>query len=319
MAYSKVLIIDLNNMAYRALHTFSLSHKGVDVSVLYGTMRMMYKLVTTYKPDAVLACFDNGVPLHRRALIPEYKRGRHKDSDINWDRVYEQIDHLRFMAFPLHGIMSAAWHRTEADDLMYHAARLLICEHVYIVTADKDLLQAVNARTSIINPSKKNGLVISADNFEHLIDVPPELYLYYKVLIGDGSDNIPGVKSIGHKTALRMLHRHGKWIPDPLCIHPHTYNLSVLSVRQRAAFDNVGPDGLQDMYACMDLTYDMCGAHKALYDAPWSKAHTKHLRRWLQSYAFASLLEEGGKYTGVFGRLQRPVFDNYARHPVPYI
>src|SRR4030042_1854002 len=102
-----MLLIDVSNMAYRALYTLDLSNEGSDVSVVYGVLRILASLIRKHNPRSIAACFDGGTPPYRRKLVPEYKTNRKKDdeSGIDWAAVYTQIDDLSDYVLPMHGIM----------------------------------------------------------------------------------------------------------------------------------------------------------------------------------------------------------------------
>jgi 5'-3' exonuclease len=301
-----ILIIDGNNMAYRALHTQHLSYKGKDTSITYGCSRMLYALIKRHRPASVIVCFDGGTPAFRRGLVPTYKAHRKKSDDIDWDAVYRQIDELHTV-WGTFGILTLRAKGMEADDLMYHAAKM-VYGRPYIVTTDDDLLQAVNQRINVINPSK--GKIITLDNFEKEIGVKPDLYLLYKTLVGDSSDGIPGVKSIGPKTAAKLI-----WVWGDGGVFFDNRYTAALNKRQHKNLIKCGEDRFWDMYDCMDLSIDRVGAHKVITNASWMPAHTVLIKSYAKRNGFMSLLEMGGEYTSAFAGLKEPKFDNI-RHPI---
>lgn len=301
-----VLIIDANNMAYRALYTFHLSYKDEDTSVTYGMLRMIATLIHKYKPRSVVACFDNGVPAYRRELIPGYKARRKKDDIIDWDGVYRQIDNLCEYVLPIHGIMTMRRADVEADDLMYHAAELSVDE-AYIVTTDNDLLHAIDERTAVIHPNKG---IITYDNFDMLYDFPYNSYLMYKVLVGDSSDNIPGVPGIGPKTAAKLIREYDfSGCKDS----PAGHKWVCLNIKQQKALDEFGEDAFWNAYDVMDLSVDRCGAKAAVLSADWKPANVGLIKKYYVSHGFASFL--GDNNARLFRGLRRPEFDNNARAP----
>lgn len=315
-----VLIVDGNNTAYRALHTISLSFKGEDTSIIFGVLRMIQTMVKQHHPRSVIVCWDRGIPEYRRQLVPTYKAGRTKSDDVDWDAVYKQMDILCDLILPIHGVLTLSKQDCEADDLMYWASKM-VCDRPYIVTSDDDMLQAVDKRTSVIHPMK--GKIITWDNFEREVGVPPHLYVSYKTLVGDSSDNIPGVKGIGPKTAPKCLKVNGEWMPNPIddegggmCL-----NMSGSLVRHIPAVQQAD---LLGMYWCMNLGIDNCGAHHAIQSDSWTPADAERIKRILMRYGFNSLLSQGGEYTGLFSKLERPIFktvrtpvmDFWAKEPV---
>jgi DNA polymerase-1 len=159
---------------------------------------MLQSLITNYKPHSVVLCWDGGTPDFRKALVPSYKANRGKDRD--------ELEYLDFMCqlqelwriLSQFGILQIKRKGIEADDLLYHASRLLDGDAI-IVTADEDLLQAVTDQVSVFKPGKKEQL-ITPDTME----IPVEDFVEYKTLQGDSSDNIPGVNGVGPKTAQKI-------------------------------------------------------------------------------------------------------------------
>lgn len=307
-----MLIIDASNMAYRALYTMSLSHGDEDVSILYGTLKMLFALVTAHHPRYVVACFDGGTPPWRRELVPTYKAHRTKDDAIDWESVYSQIDNLCYQALPLHGVLSLRMKHAEADDLMAQAARMA-SDRPYIVTSDDDLLQCVDLAISVINPLK--GKIITHDNFDKEVGVPPELYLLYKMLVGDSSDGVPGVAGIGPKTAVGLI----KALDDHPNADPYDYQhvckigKSVLNKRQQASLVDLGIEDWYATYDTMSLEQDLCDTRPYIRGSEWSAMDEPRLKRWLMSKAFVSLMTPD--YFGAYHRLERPPFDNLMRMP----
>lgn len=303
-----ILLIDGNNMAYRALYKFNLSNNGKDVSVTFGVFRMIISIIKRHHPQSVVVAWDGGVPAYRRALLPQYKAHRKKD-DRDWEDVYRQMNELCDYALPMCGIMTLRQAHTEADDLLAVASRMA-SDRPYIVSMDDDLLQCVDKRTSVIKPLK--GIVVTSHNFKKEIGVLPEDYLLYKTLVGDGSDNIPGVKSIGPKTAAKLV---AVWDNYPDLFNPKALSSrpNALNMRQYGSLKAVGADAFWTMYDVMDLSYDRVGAHKVIYDSVYHHFDAKRLKRYFMRNAFVSLV--GGDVMRVFDSLRAPEFRE-CRHPV---
>lgn len=316
-----ILIIDGNNLAYRALHTVSLSTTdGTDVSILYGMLNMLKSLIMAYQPTSLVVAFDGGTPEFRKHVYPAYKTHRKKSDDMNWDSIFAQMDEMRRNVLPLHGIKILWARHVEADDLMAHYAQLCI-DRPYIVTTDNDLLQCVDDKVSVINPSK--GKIYSNDNFEDELGVPIGYWLLYKALVGDASDNIAGISSIGPKTAIKIVNNvvaYGdvNW-----------YDLGVLltiaketdgvNTRQISAIQDMGDDDWQDMLDVMDLSIDLVGARIGIIlSKPWMAAKEVWIKKWLFRREFISLMS--AEYYGLWNRLVEPKINlDGIRTPVPYI
>jgi 5'-3' exonuclease len=300
-----ILLVDGNNMAYRALFKFNLSNKGVDVSVTFGVLRMLISIINKYHPRSVIVAWDGGIPKYRRALLPQYKAHRKKDDDRDWDDIHRQMNELCDYALPMCGITTLRRREIEADDFLATASRM-VNDRPYIVTMDDDLLQCVDKRTSVIKPLK--GIIVDNQSFVKHVGVKPEQYLLYKTLVGDGSDNIPGIKGIGPKTAAKLLHVwRGCW--DALNYLP----AKTLSARQLDAILSFGEEPFWDMHDVMDLSCDRVGAHKVIMDRVSSPFNAARFKKYCMKNAFVSLM--GGDTSQLFAGLNRPEYADI-RHPI---
>lgn len=281
------LIIDGNNMAHRAHYAYNLSFRGHDVSAIYGTVRMIQALIRQFKPQAVIICWDGGIPNYRKRLIPAYKGTRKRDQDPSRQDFVWQLQELQRIV-PYFGILQVRRIGLEADDLMYQASIMLCDTHPIIVTSDEDLLQALSPTVSVYKPGKQNTLIEYED---HQMDFVGEEFVEWKALQGDSSDNIKGVMGVGPKTATKIL--DGISISERLQAKVDEYYAS-------GAFDNA--------YDCIDLSCDRSGARYAILDAvhrPFDRVETI---QWCIQYGFTSLMETHSLGM-TFGKLKEPKFD----------
>lgn len=300
-----MLLIDANNLAYRALYSFSLSHAGMDTSIVYGCIRMLSALIHKYKPDSVVACFDGGTPQFRKDLVPTYKQRRTKDGDErDWEDVFRQINEFADV-MPMHGVTVLRRRYIEADDLMYWGA-LYACDISTIVTTDGDLYQALSYDdVYVLNPH--TGKRYNYLAFQHEFGYDPCWHMLYKVLVGDGSDGVPGVKSIGPKTAVKLI---AEFVNVGCTMHardliPHT-NWNCLNRRQQAALA-VHESVWQNCWDAMDLSVDRCGAKRVVAAASWQHAKTAQMKRYYMKHGFVSFIQDGS-HVSLFGRLGKPQF-----------
>jgi DNA polymerase-1 len=288
-----ILLVDLNNMAYRALHVHHLSHKGIDTSVEYGTLRMLAGLIHKYKPESVVACFDGGTPAYRKALLPCYKANRKKDKDDtrDWEDVFRQINTLADHVLPMHGVLVLRRRYIEADDLLYWCA-VLSDDLPIVVTADKDLLQACSIPdTRVLNPM--TGKLYDSKGFQREFGFPAVHFVHFKVMLGDGSDNVPGVKGIGPVAATKVIH---EWLAKRnrlmgnVPIPGNTWDC--LNDRQQKSLDTFGM--WQACYDVMDLSVDRCGAKYAIHRQKdnWCRAAGAQVKMYYMRNGFASLLQD---------------------------
>ena len=292
-----ILIIDGNNLAYRAKHVFSLSNRGEDVSVVYGFIRVLNSLMSKYKPTSVIVCWDNGIPDFRRQAVPSYKANRHSDDDHDErENFYMQIDELHTYALPMFGMISVAKHGAEADDLMYQASRLCVDECI-IVTSDKDLIQAVNYKTKVMNPARDT--LYTVDNIEEHFGVPLNHFVDWRAIQGDSSDNIPGVYGIGEKTATKLFKEYGTL----------TNIVNKASKSDNKVMQHIVEFGFQKLVNNIMVTAlyaDRVGARLAILDAleMFRKADKDRTKKYFMRKAFVSLID--GEFFSNILRLRKP-------------
>lgn len=309
MERDNTLLIDGNHLAHRCRHTFSLSWKGVDVSVTYGFIKTLCSLIHKFNPHSVLVCWDGGIPEFRRQLIPSYKSNRHKDEDeIAWEDFQRQMNELDNYALPILGIATAKKVGAEADDLLYHASRVSYHPCI-IVTGDRDLIQAVDYRTIVYSPTK--NITYTVDNIKELTGVELHQLVHWKALQGDGSDNIPGVVGIGEKTATKLFNEFGdiaSIVNAALGINPNGRLSGKLAENIRA----FGLVGLGKNTQAMALYRDMVGARMAVLNCNHTPYSTKRAKAYFMSRGFVSLLD----YMGDLNGLNKPEFRSDERYPV---
>lgn len=299
-----LLLIDGNNLAHRARHVFSLSNKGVDVSVIYGFLKVTMSLILKYAPTSVMVCFDGGIPNFRRQAVPSYKANRHKDEDpAIWEDFNRQLNELSDYTLPMMGVVVVRKAGVEADDLLYHASRLYVGSSL-IVTNDKDLLQAVSPNVSVLNPSK--DIVYNVENFEELVGIPVTEYIYWRALQGDSSDNIPGVPGIGEKTATKLFKSYGSISNIVNAALGHHLDCKM----ENKLAENICSFGLDSIYKNVLITtlhVDRVGAKRAILDAVGNHilADKLRMKKYLMRNGFVSFLD--GKFYKCFLHLERPM------------
>ncbi len=204
----KLFVIDGHALCYRAYYAFInnplRNSKGQNTSAIFGFARMLFKLINDQKPNYIMVAFDPPKKSFRFALYPEYKAKRQKmPEDLR-----PQIEEIKHMISVL-GMLKIEHSDFEADDVLgtvavKHAGRDI---EVVLVTGDKDAYQLVNDNVKIY--ANKKGItefeLYDRDKIIEKIGIPPEQVIDYMALMGDASDNIPGVQGIGEKTALKLI------------------------------------------------------------------------------------------------------------------
>jgi DNA polymerase I len=195
-------IIDGNSYVYRAYYAIkSLTNsKGFPTNAILGFTNMLLKIIREKKPEGLVVSFDSPAMTERHMMFEQYKANR-KETPAD---LVQQLPHIRKVISALH-IKVFEMPGYEADDIIGTIAKRAASEgsNVYIVTADKDMLQLVDDRVKVYDPMKDR--ILDKAYVIEKFGVGPERVTEYMALTGDASDNIPGVKGIGKKTAKDLL------------------------------------------------------------------------------------------------------------------
>lgn len=195
-------LVDASNMFFRAFFAIPplTNDKGMPTNALYGFLAMSLKLIRDVKPDYLVYCFDMKEPSFRSELYPEYKAHRDEMPDL----LKPQIPHLKQMVATL-GIATAEKAGFEADDVIGTLTMEAVREHVnaVIVSGDKDFAQLVRPGVSLYDTMK--DVRLDSDGVMAKFGVRPDQIIDYLALVGDSSDNVPGVRGIGPKGASKLL------------------------------------------------------------------------------------------------------------------
>jgi len=210
----KILLIDGNSMANRAFYAtmgrMMKTPTGISTNAVYGFFQIMFKTIEEENPDKIIVAFDISSSEKRTKIFSEYKAGRHKtpeDLTMQFPIIKEL---LRMMNIPIvqkDGI--------EADDILGAIAKKegKKGNKIIILTGDRDYFQLVDMNVNIRYPKTIMGKTeyIIYDNYKvnEEYGLTPEKLIEVKALMGDASDNIPGVKGIGEKTALKLIIQFG--------------------------------------------------------------------------------------------------------------
>ena len=207
----KFIIIDGSSLMYRAFFALPLltSSEGIYTNAIMGFSNMLGKILTDYKPDYIAVAFDKSRKTFRTDMYGEYKGQRAKTPD----ELKSQIPLLKEFLAAL-GIAFIEIDNYEADDIIGTLARKSADEdcEALIVTGDKDALQLIAPQIKVM--LTKRGImdmqVFDEEAFkEKYAGLEPHKLIDIKALMGDSSDNIPGVPGIGEKTALKLLTQFG--------------------------------------------------------------------------------------------------------------
>lgn len=208
----KLLLIDANALVHRAFHALPpLTTKGgKPAGALYGLANIMLKIFRDNPPQYAAALFDRPEPTFRKEIFNEYKIHRPKAPDELISQIIEA--HNLFDAF---GVKTYEAPGFEADDLIGTAAKKFKSEEdlqIVILTGDLDTLQIVDDDKVVVETLKKGiseTIIYNADAVRQRFQISPLQITDYKGLVGDASDNIPGIKGVGPKTAAEIINKYG--------------------------------------------------------------------------------------------------------------
>lgn len=212
MPDKKILLIDghsILNRAFYALPPSMTDAEGHHTNAVFGFLNMMFHFIDSEKPDFLGVAFDMSAPTFRHKMFAEYKGTRHPMPPELKEQVPMIQEMLDAMGIPIY--KEAGY---EADDILGTLSRQAEAEGylVSIMSGDRDLLQLATDKTAIIIPStKKTGTEVEKYYESDVIEkkgVTPAEFIDVKALMGDKSDNIPGVPSIGEVTATKIIKKY---------------------------------------------------------------------------------------------------------------
>ena len=203
-----ILLIDGSNLAFRmffALERTNLRNRNGEATwAIYGTLKALFDVMEMVKPTAIAAAFDLPQPSFRHEAFEEYKANRPdempEELKVQWEPVKESFRKLNIPVMEEAGF--------EADDLIGIVAKAAEAEgyDVILLSGDRDLFQLVTDKVKLAAPQRGGGIKIYSPNdvYEQM-GVHPDQIIDYKAIAGDSSDNIPGVKGLGDKSAIKLL------------------------------------------------------------------------------------------------------------------
>ena len=202
-----LLIVDGNSILNRAYYGIRplTTKDGIPTNAVYGMMTILKKHLDHIKPDYAVIAFDLRAKTFRHKACDFYKAQRKPmPEDLAQQLPYakECVSMLGFNVVELEGY--------EADDIIGTVSRMTSEDvHSYILTGDRDSLQLINDNTSVVLVKTKEDIVYNEEKFTAEFSVTPTQYIDVKAIMGDSSDNIPGVAGIGEKGAFKLISEYG--------------------------------------------------------------------------------------------------------------
>ena len=206
----RLLILDSNSLMNRAFYAIPplTTTEGIHTNAVYGFTNMLFKMKEEIKPDYIVAAFDRKAPTFRHKEYEDYKAGRKKMPPELGEQFPIMKEVLRLLAVNIYEIDGF-----EADDIIGTLAKFAEKNNieVFIVTGDRDALQLASKNIKVVI-TKKGVTETAVYDEKAFIDeygVTPTQYIDVKGLMGDKSDNIPGVPGVGEKTAFKLIATYG--------------------------------------------------------------------------------------------------------------
>jgi len=205
-----LIILDSNSLLHRAYHALPhlTTKKGELVNAIYGFLLVLFKTIREFEPDYISACFDTPQPTFRHQTFKEYKAKRPptpEDLSPQISKLKEVLKIFNIQTFEKEGF--------EADDIIATISKLAHQQQIapkletIVLSGDLDTLQLIDDYTKVyfLKKGVKETILYDKNRVQERYGVSAPQLLDFKALIGDPSDNIPGVPSIGEKTATRLI------------------------------------------------------------------------------------------------------------------
>ena len=204
----KIILVDGNNLLFRSFYATAYqgvimkNSKGFPTNALYGFINMMNKIIKDENPSYILVAFDKGKTF-RHTKYNDYKAGRSEvpeELKLQFPKAKEVLDSMGIMHFEIDNY--------EADDIIGTLSKRVDNEDEFVATiisSDKDLLQLISDEVVVKLLKSSDYIMMDKEEFKKTYGTEPIRMIDLKALMGDSSDNIPGVKGIGEKTAIKLL------------------------------------------------------------------------------------------------------------------
>ncbi len=281
----KLVLLDGHSILNRAFYGVPdlTTVQGLHTNAVYGFLNIMFKIIEEEKPDYLAVAFDVKAPTFRHELYKEYK-GTRKSMP---DELREQVPVMKEMLQAM-GILIMEKPGLEADDILGTFAKRAQEEglEVALVSGDRDLLQIADEHIKIRLPRTKGGKTEIEDYYARDVlnayQVTPQQFIELKALMGDASDNIPGVPKVGPKTATQLMVEYGSLEN----IYQHLEDISKKSIRQTLSENRKLAD-LSKALATIEINGDIS---YSLEDAVFHDPYTKEAYLLCKQLEFKNML-----------------------------
>ena len=280
----KLLVVDGNSILNRAFYGIRplKTKDGLFTNAIYGMVTILQRHLQTYEPDYFAVAFDVKAKTFRHHFSEAYKANRHGMPEELAMQLEPAKDCLRAM-----GALVLTKEGFEADDILGTLAAMAEKEDVttYIVTGDRDSLQLITEKTNVVLATNTEPLLFDTAAFLEKYGVLPTQFVDVKALMGDSSDNIPGVPGIGEKTALKLIAEYGSL--DGVYEDLENKKLTKGTIAKLADGKNSAYDSQFLARIKCDVPLDM-----TLADALYSGYHKNELAALFTQFEFFGLMKK---------------------------
>ncbi len=282
----KLLVIDGNSILNRAFYGIRplKTKDGLFTNAIYGMVTMVERYLSMCTPDYFAVAFDVKKPTFRHEFAESYKANRHGMPDELRMQLEPAKETLRAM-----GALVLTAEGFEADDILGTLAKMAEAEDVmaYVATGDRDSLQLITEKINVVLATNTEPIVYDTAMFMEKYGVLPSQFVDVKALMGDSSDNIPGVPGIGEKTALKLIAEYGSL--DAIYEDLESKKLTKGTIAKLA-------DGKKSAYDSQFLARIKCDVplEISLQDAQYHGPHKKELFALFTEFEFFGLIKRLG-------------------------
>ena len=273
--HDKVLLIDGLNLFFRNFAMMNMVNPdGVHIGGLGGFFRSLGAMVRQTQPTSVYVVFDGaGSTANRKNLLPEYKEGRNLQRITNWDafdnleeehdakvdQIVRVIQYLKLLP-----VKTTIIDKVEADDIIAVLSKRLVEKYnstCFIVSSDKDFVQLVTDKIILYRPMEKE--YYTPATVKDKFGIIPENFILYKTLLGDNSDNIPGVKGLGVKGIFKKFPE----LQNKKLSLDNIFDIAAGKFKEHVVYSRVIQDQnkLENSYKVMDLSSPMINQQQIDY------------------------------------------------------
>ena len=275
----KIAILDVSSYIFRAFHALPpmYSPKGEPVNAIYGFINMFFRTISKFKGFATVAALDSKTETFRKKAYPEYKANRKEvDPELKsqFELISPMLEALNIPVFACDGF--------EADDVIASIVANNPDKEIVIISSDKDLMQLVGG--SVLMYDSMKDKIIDPAAVQEKYGVMPNQMLDFLALLGDSSDNVPGMPKVGLKTAAELLNKYGS--ADNIY-----QNLSALKPALQKGFtENKEQFEFSKFLIRLDSSVKLDGCKKC-FD-PWENPDTEKIVKLCSDLGFASILRK---------------------------